>query len=197
MSKITVYSGPMFANKSTNLIEIFYQASRQGQTCICIKPALDNRYSATDIVTHKNDKGQRQKINAATVANITHCDNAFLKEKKADILIIDEISLVEDEWLYQSIKEAYSLGYDIYLSSLNYLANGSVPSILRMLRKEYDLNEVKLRSFCKECKKPHANYTLKRGGDPNKLIEVGGSGIYEPVCHRIFRRERAKQKRMG
>jgi thymidine kinase len=53
IAQLTVYSGPMFAGKTTSLIDSVNAAVRdEGASVVIIKPAMDNRFADSAIVTH-------------------------------------------------------------------------------------------------------------------------------------------------
>jgi thymidine kinase len=51
IAPLSVYSGPMFAGKTTSLIAAVNAVSA-GAPVVIVKPAMDNRYADTAIVTH-------------------------------------------------------------------------------------------------------------------------------------------------
>lgn len=182
MQKITLISGPMFAGKTTKALELVRELP-----CIYLKPGIDNRYSQKSIVTHDGRKHPASIIN-----NMTDCDNLFLKDKKADCILIDEVQFFDD-FILKAIKEA-SLIYQVYLTGLNYWADGSIPPIINEIRK-LDINEIKLQAVCEECGKP-ASYTFKRR-ETSSIVEVGGGELYGPKCHFHFKKARREQKVKG
>ena len=49
---LTLYIGPMFAGKTTHLINSILQYSKQRKSCITFKFSQDNRYSVSKVVSH-------------------------------------------------------------------------------------------------------------------------------------------------
>ena len=180
---ITMITGCMFAGKTTMAINL----SDQDGSCLYFKPMIDDRYSADDVVTHDNKRRP-----AMVLKNITDCDNYFLNSKLAHCILIDELQFFDD-FIIQAIKEASIMGYHVYITCLNYWADGSKPTILEELRKIEGINEIKLRAKCYECQSP-ADYTAKMVGSLEQIIEVGGANLYKPMCKKHFRLFRRKQK---
>ena len=52
MGKLEVICGPMFSGKSEELLRRLKRAQIAKQSFILYKPAIDNRYSETHVVTH-------------------------------------------------------------------------------------------------------------------------------------------------
>jgi thymidine kinase len=53
IAPLTVFSGPMFAGKTTSIIGAVNAAIAAGsQSVVIVKPAMDNRYAENAIVTH-------------------------------------------------------------------------------------------------------------------------------------------------
>jgi thymidine kinase len=172
----------MFAGKTSKAISL---SDGCGST-IYFKTALDNRYSADDIVTHDNIARP-----ALVLRNMSDCDNYMLLGKIADNIVIDEVQFFND-FIVQAIKEASILGYNVFVTGLNYWADGSKPVIVEELRKLDGINEIKLKARC-SCGSP-AEFTAKMVGSLDNIVEVGGSKIYQPKCKKCFREIRRKQK---
>lgn len=179
---INLITGCMFAGKTTKAINL----SDDVGSCLYFKPAIDKRYSADDIVTHDNIKRP-----ALVLKNMTDCDNYFLNSKLAHCILIDELQFF-DSFIIQAIKEACNMGYQVYVTSLNYYADGSKPDRLEELRKLENINEIKLKARC-DCGKP-AEFTAKMVGSLEQIIEIGGAKIYQAKCKKCFREIRRKQK---
>lgn len=181
---INLITGCMFAGKTTTAIKM---TDEEG-SCLYFKPQLDNRYSADDIVTHDNIKRPALKLK-----NMTDCDNYFLNSKLADCILIDEFQFYEP-FIIQALIEANKMGYKVYVTSLNYWADGSKPERLEQLRWICNdkINEIKLKAKC-SCGEP-AEFTAKMIGSLEQIIEVGGANLYQAKCKKCFRKIRRQQK---
>lgn len=179
---INIIKGCMKSGKSELLIK--YALEIGLDNIICLKPALDDRFSATDIVSRNNNL---PRLPAVTFRNYEDLRRSFLVGKIADAILIDETSLLLDsKFLVDAIVEANSLGYDIYLTSLNAWWTGEKPDILKRLDKLDNINYIKFKSkaICVVCGHK-ATMTYKKGGT-DAIIEVGDIE-YEPRCLKHFR----------
>lgn len=179
---INVISGCMFAGKTTEAIKLTDSIG----SCLYFKPAIDKRYSADDIVTH-----DRIKRPAVILRNMADCDNYFLNSKLAHCILIDELQFF-DSFIVQAIREAAKMGYQVYVTSLNYWADGKPCERLTELKSFTGIHEIRLKAKC-SCGEP-AEFTAKMVGSLDQIIEVGGSKIYQPKCKKCFREIRRKQK---
>ena len=54
--KLEVIAGPMFAGKSSELLKRLLFIEHGGQKCLVLKPVIDDRYDANQIITHNQLK---------------------------------------------------------------------------------------------------------------------------------------------
>lgn len=181
----TLITGPMFAGKTTAAINFMED---QFSNNLFFKPSIDNRYGTSHITTHD---GVRR--DCKLISNLTDCDSYFLKNKVADSILIDEVQFLGD-FIIPVIKEASNL-YKVYITGLNFWANGSPPDIIKELLKWDNLHHIELYSRCDECNK-EARYTFKKKESPS-LVEIGSSDIYCTKCLYHFRKARREQKLRG
>lgn len=177
---ITLITGCMFAGKTSKAIRL----SDDGHT-LYFKPCIDKRYKADDVCTH--DGVSRP---AVVLKNITDCDNYFLRSKLSHNILIDEVQFFDD-FIVQAIKEADRMGYEVYVTGLNYWADGRTPEIIKQLRK-LDVNEIKLKARC-DCGN-QATFTAKMVGSLENIVEIGGKDLYKPMCKKCFKQFRNRQE---
>ena len=183
---IVVFTGPMFAGKSTKLIDSYLDSSHKHKAVF--KYAKDTRYSNdAEIVTHNN---QRIPCNM-----ITKCYeiNNHLNQDITEIYL-DEAQFFTDDlldWLNTLKTQPDTNIKNIYLAGLNLDARGLVFSaafndVIDMLANECHL----LYSTCYICKDPATHTTLLtpeyNQQMENSNILIGGGDIYQPVCKTHF-----------
>src|SRR4051794_20572552 len=79
---LTVITGPMFAGKTSLLIEKYNQLKNFRKRLV-FKPSIDKRYSSINIVSHRGEE-----IKAISITNIEEIEQY---KEQAEIIFIDEI----------------------------------------------------------------------------------------------------------
>lgn len=166
--KFTVICGPMFAGKTTLLLDLFEKEERNK---MLVKPRLDQRYSKTEVVTHDGKKIESVIVN--TKENLQK-----LTDKPCSIFI-DEI-----HFLGPCDYEILSLlkgGNDVTVAGLDLGSDGHLMPQMEGLMGLAD-NVIKKTARCVVCNSP-ANRTLRRFKDDRPLhLLVGGIEKYAPLC---------------
>lgn len=172
---IEAICGPMFSGKSEELIRRLRRAVIARKRVQVFKPAMDDRYSDSDIVTHAAVRMRSEPINSAS-----------------------EI-LAKLDWRTQviGIDESNFFGPEL-VSVANQLADGGKQVIIAGLDTDFmgrpfipmpDLLAVaesitKTLAICMRCGAP-AKHTQRLSGS-NDLIQVGADDSYEARCRRCF-----------
>ena len=180
MAHLHIVIGPMFAGKSTFLINTInsLKSTYESDEILIINHISDRRYSTdSEICTHDNKKmpsvSLKKLDDLFTVIDI----NNFNKVK---FVFIDEGQFFND--LYKNVKQLLiEYGKTIYISGLD----GDFKQIPFYDSRILDLipfatTVTKLTSLCFECKNI-APFT-KRIINSGEKILVGGSDSYKPVC---------------
>lgn len=199
--KLTLYVGPMFAGKSTKLLQEYNRVKRsQYTTSLLVKPIIDNRYAANEVVTH-NGLGESCYV-VKTLSEMfsapwfrTKADK-FEKEKSSELytmqVYIDECHFFED--LVPSLRCLLMMGIDVFCAGLNMTSEGKVFANMEGAFGLADKVQV-FYGCCSRCL-GKSKYTIRKFSD-NRECLVGGSDLYEPVCGSCFvnwQRERAERE---
>lgn len=174
-NKLTVFIGPMFATKTSKLIEYIDKSYYQNKKIIVFKPLIDSRYSNEYVVSH-NDK----KIKANNLKNSIELSNFDLKEY--DVIAFDEFFMIDGigKELIKQFSNPDMKNKEFVVSSIQLSASGvpfeEVKEIL-----PYATNIVVCTSVCTKCKE-EAYYTVPKPEFRNGEYGVGGSETYEPRC---------------
>jgi thymidine kinase len=174
-----VYTGPMFGAKTSKLLSVLEKFKYQHKKVAVFKPAMDDRYSSGEIVTHgglrlpavcvKSGADVLEHLaNSTENPQVVAVDEAFMIPGIAEALI----------WLYQS-------GFTVVVSSLEMSATAKpFLEIERML--VWATHVEKCTAVCTACGQD-AHYTHKKQTNDEE-IEIGGSELYEPRCfsHHLF-----------
>ena len=178
MSTLTVNTGAMFSGKSTLLISQGEKHLKAGQRVLFIKPALDNRYSETEVVTHDGIKVP------AISLGINQSISSVIKSFEYDVVLIDEAQFFNKRicngiwWLLSQGVKVYASGLD-----LNYLGDGfdTMNELMAMADK---VN--KLKGICEKCGSDSVitgkKSFMEEETDSGNIIELGAEEKYIPLC---------------
>lgn len=168
--ELTVICGPMFAGKTTSLIQIATAAS-----ATVFKPAFDTRYAEEECVSHDGEC-----IPAYAIRSIY--DIAEVGSKGP--YCIDEVQFMDgdryDGNFIEDVTTLLDYGIDIYAFGLDLSAAGEPFPVTAKLLALAD-NVSKIASTCFVCA-GKATKTFKKGGSDSS-IELGAADIYEARCN--------------
>lgn len=180
-TKMEVIFGPMFAGKTSKLIEMIKQkqSSEQQHTCLIIKPSMDTRYSNDELVSHNGEKIQAKSMKTLSIND--------LKYPHYSCLFIDEGHMFSDD-IVEFCKEAIDLGIYTVVAGIDIKSNGDLFENMKQL---IDLADEKhhLTGTCgvENCNGISLYSYLKSNDNPTGKIVVGGAELYMPVCDHHFR----------
>ncbi|AMW32692.1 thymidine kinase [Fervidobacterium islandicum] len=181
VGKLTVITGPMYSGKTTELLNFaeIYEIGRK--KTLIFKPAIDTRYSADDVVTHKF-----HKMPARVVKDTKELFEYYQTLKdKPDAVFIDEVHFFDAE-LAVIVKKIALDGVDVYCAGLDmsYLWEPfETTAKLMALADEV----IKKKAVCEVCGEYKAtlSYKLKSNGG---VFDVGGKDKYIAVCKECYER---------
>lgn len=164
---IVLFCGPMFARKTTTLVENWTGGD------LILKPAIDTRYSLNSIVTH--DGVERAALPVSSWPE----KEVFLAPR----IFIDEIQFFHSPWykgdFIKEVLEAKTSGKTVFLAGLDRDWRGEFFRVTRSAMEIAD-QVIQLTALCSLCNND-ATLTWRRGGN-GSTIELGGEDIYEPRC---------------
>lgn len=174
---LTVICGPMYASKTTELLKrILWARNGQEKDVLVVKPAFDDRYAETRIVTHDG-----LSVNAQS---ITTWEQVKRKADFADIVFIDELQFFDGERfaedIVQIVKVLLSEGKNVVANGLDMDIEGDpFPTTSRLMAMADEV--VKMKSNCSVCGQPATkSFKLVENGN---TVELGSIGVYEPRCN--------------
>jgi len=176
---LKVYTGCMFSSKTSRLLMDLERFKHQHRKAIVFKPAIDTRYSTSDVVTHSG-----WSVPAITVSTGPDIIEALANiDGEPDVVAVDEAFMIDNVadvlvWLYRS-------GKDIIVSTLDVSAQGKpFKEVERLLI--WATHVEKCTAVCTVCGQD-ARYTHKKQIDDDQAeICIGGDEMYEPRCHAHF-----------
>jgi thymidine kinase len=177
---IEVVSGPMFSGKSEELIRLLRRAAIARQRVQVFKPALDDRFDSTDVVSHSQWRIPCDAVERAG-------DILTKLEPRTEVVGIDEAQFFDDE-LVSVCSHLADLGKRVIVAGLDMdyrgVPFGPMPRLLAIAEEVR-----KIHAICSRCGAPAA-YT-QRLTDADEQVLVGASDIYEARCRRCHEPEGA------
>jgi thymidine kinase len=160
---LEVICGPMFSGKSEEMIRRLRRAEIAGQRVVIFKPRIDDRYDASDVVSHA---GIRMRgVSVAGVAELVERARGF------EVVGIDEIQFFEPE----------IVGAALALADAGRRVVGVMPELLA--QAEF---VDKLQAVCHRCGGPATTTQRLVDGRPapysGATIVVGANEQYEARC---------------
>ena len=180
--RIEVICGSMFSGKTEELIRRLRRAKFARQSVEIFKPVVDVRYSAVDVVSHDDNSIPSTPVESA--------QNILLLASNVQVVGIDEAQFFDDG----------------LVDVCNQLANSGVRVIVAGLDMDYQGNPFgpmpKLMAIADDVLKVHAVCVLcgalaqfsHRLAKTDKLVLLGETDSYEPLCRRCFLKVKTEDK---
>ena len=172
---VEVITGSMFSGKSEELIRRLRRAQIARQRVQIFKPAIDNRFSDAQIVSHSD-----MKISSENVANSRELAERVRPD--AEVVGIDEGQFFDAD--LPAVCDALAKqGKRVIVAGLDqdYLGKPFEPMPQLLATAEYI---TKTLAICMVCGGP-ANHTQRLVASKERVL-VGASGTYEARCRHCF-----------
>jgi thymidine kinase len=174
--------GPMFSGKSEELIRRLRRAQIAKQNVLCVKHALDDRWSVEHIVSHNGSTFQTRSI-----TDITQLPS-LVESLQADVIGIDEAQFFSDSIIpvVCSLLKAHKR---IIIAGLDLDFRGTPFGVMPTLMALSDTVS-KLSAICTECgddallSQRLINGKAARHDDP--VILVGAQEAYQARCRNCY-----------
>jgi len=172
---IEVICGGMFSGKSEELIRRLRRAQIARQRVQVFKPAIDSRYSESEIVSHS-----QWRIEAEVVSSAREILQRVREE--TEVVGIDEGQFFDLDLVDVCTTLANS-GKRVIVAGLeqDYLGKPFEPMPQLLAIAEY---VTKTLAICVRCGNP-ANFSQRLVPSTERVL-VGASGVYEPRCRKCF-----------
>ena len=175
---LELFLGPMWAGKTSALVDIYNRATTQGLSCIAINHELDVSSIKSVITSHANDSIPCVSCNQLLqIFNTSDLSAVF----NYDIILINEGQFFPD--LYDWTKYMVNiLCKHIYIAALDGdYKQIAFPNIIQVLPQADQFT--KLHNMCKKCSKDVAIFT-RRTCRNNSIILPGTD--YIPLCRKCY-----------
>ena len=170
---IEVVTGPMFSGKSEELIRLLRRATIARRRVQVFKPALDRRYTETDVVSHSQWRLPCQVVERSD-------DIRARLDPRTEVVGIDEGQFFDDD-LPRVCTLLANLGKRVIVAGLDMdyagVPFGPMPELLAIAEQVH-----KLQAIC-ACCGASASYT-QRLTDARERVVVGAADVYEARCRR-------------
>lgn len=180
---IEVICGSMFSGKTEELIRRLKRARIARQKVEIFKPIIDTRYSEEEVVSHDE--------NSIMSTPVSSSSNILLLTSEVEVVGIDEAQFF-DMGLIEVCNKLAEQGMRVIVAGLDidYLGRpfGPIPGLLATA--EY---VTKVHAICVRCGNlAHHSHRITEG---DKLVQLGETDSYEPLCRRCFNEVRKSQKK--
>lgn len=171
---VEVVTGSMFSGKTEELIRRLRRAEIARQKVEIYKPAVDVRYSETEVVSH-DDKS----ISSSPVQNSS---NILLLSGDADVIGIDEAQFF-DEGLTEVVSKLANLGKRVIVAGLDMDFKGAPFGPMPALMAIAD-HVTKVHAICVRC--GNIAQFSHRLSETDQVVLLGEKNVYEPLCRICF-----------
>ena len=179
---IEVVCGSMFSGKTEELIRRLKRAQFANQVIAIFKPAVDNRYSDVEVVSH-----DFHKITSTPIK-----DPAEMLKIAADVQVvgIDEAQFF-DASLVDVCQQLANRGVRVIAAGLDtdYLGKpfGPMPQLMAVAE-----DVQKVHAICVKCGSlANHSHRLSKSRD---LVVLGEKDTYEPLCRDCYNKARAAEE---
>ncbi|WP_026691607.1 thymidine kinase [Alteribacter aurantiacus] len=174
---LEVVCGSMFSGKSEELIRRVRRASYGKLKVQVYKPALDNRYSEEEVVSHNGTK-----VNAVPIKRSINMLERL--ENGTQVVAIDEVQFF-DEDILDVVQALADQGVRVICAGLDQDFRGEPFGCMPQLMAVAE-TVTKLQAICLSCGSPASRTQRLINGKPasydDPIILVGASESYEPRC---------------
>lgn len=179
---IEVICGSMFSGKTEELIRRLKRAKIAQLHVEIFKPAIDVRYSETEVVSH--DK------NSILSTMVDSSQNILLLSNDVDVIGIDEAQFF-DVGLIDVCRQLANQGMRVIIAGLDmdFKGNpfGPMPALCAIAE-----HVTKVRAICVKC--GHLALYSYRLTNSDKQVLLGETADYQPLCRECYHKSTTKLK---
>jgi len=176
---LELFLGPMWAGKSSSLVDIYNIAIKHDIKCLAINHTFDLSSKTVEITTHDNISIPCVSSNTLNdIFNISITDNIL----EYEIILINEGQFFPD--LYKWVKYMVNKqNKNIYIAALDgdYKQTGFT-NILQLIPESDKIT--KLHNLCKQCNSNWAIFTHRTCNNTSQIFP--GTEHYIPLCRNCY-----------
>ncbi len=175
VGSLEVIAGSMFSGKTEELIRRLKRAIIAKQKVEIFKPAIDVRFSQTEVVSHDENS-----INSTPVGNSA---NILLLTGNVDVIGIDEAQFF-DKGLVEVVVKLANMGIRVIVAGLDMDFKGKPFGPIPDLMAVAD-HITKVHAICVKC--GNIAQFSHRLSEKEQVVLLGEKDVYEPLCRGCFR----------
>lgn len=175
VGSIEVIAGSMFSGKTEELIRRLKRAKIAKQKVEIFKPAIDIRFSQTEVVSHDENS-----IHSTPVGNSA---NILLLTGNVDVIGIDEAQFF-DKGLVEVVTKLANMGIRVIVAGLDMDFKGKPFGPIPDLMAVAD-HITKVHAICVKC--GNIAQFSHRLSEKEQVVLLGEKDVYEPLCRGCFR----------
>lgn len=172
---LEVIAGSMFSGKTEELIRRLKRAKIAQQKVEIFKPAIDVRYSVSEVVSHDENS-----ISSTPVSNSA---NILLLSGNVDVIGIDEAQFFDKGLVEVAVKLA-NLGIRVIVAGLDMDFKGEPFGPIPELMAVADHVD-KVHAICVKC--GNVAQFSHRLSNKEQVVLLGEKDVYEPLCRGCYR----------
>jgi thymidine kinase len=178
---IEVICGSMFSGKTEELIRRLKRAKIARLNVEIFKPDIDNRYHEQHVVSHDSNM-----IHSTAVPSSS---NILLLASDVDVVGIDEAQFF-DEGLVEVCTTLANSGVRVVIAGLDMDYTGKPFGVMPKLMAVAEF-VTKVHAICVQC--GHIANHSHRTSDEEKIVLLGETDKYEPLCRDCFHKRNSAQ----
>ena len=175
---LNIYIGPMYAGKTTKLIETYEECLNNDENVVVLTHSTENRYSVDKLSTHDQKKISCFKCDSIKSFISEHID--AIKESK--FILIDEGQFFTD--LMEILYLVNELNRNVFVFGLDGDFKRNKFGQISDLISHCDRIE-KLHAVCGNCSKP-AIFSDRIVTSSTEQVLVGSQDMYKPLCRECY-----------
>lgn len=177
MAKLTAVYGPMFAGKTTWIINKVDELNQVGEKCLVFKPRLDDRYgSESKLHAHSGLTGRAILVDEKNPAEMLGIWTEMYEQHT--VIVIDEAMFFAPK-IVEVVKEMLARDLHVIVAGLdtNFRREpfDPMPHLIRLADEK-----TILKSKCYKCGED-AEYSARLTGGIDNIV-VGAEESYQPAC---------------
>jgi len=173
----------MFSGKTSSLEKDVKRFKIAGYKTLAFKPAVDTRYSTSDIISH--DKTSLEAILVEDIDKIIE----YCEDSNPDVVAIDELQFLNGgvDKIVEGIKEMMSREVTVILAGLDIDFTGQAFEVIKELMPIADYL-TKHHAVCVKCGTDA--WVSHRKTKATERVVIGASKEYEPLCRKCYLEEK-------
>lgn len=174
--KLKTISGPMYAGKTSSILQEILWIKHCNNNVLVIKPDIDDRYSNDHIETHN-----RLSFPCFSMSSWADVLTKYtLDSKNYNTIVLDEVQFMDTQETIAITKEMLYNGVNVIAAGLDQDSRGHPFETTAMMLALSD-EVVKIKAICTTCGMP-ATKTQRNETTQEDRVAVGSVGMYEPRC---------------